>query len=65
MACISKSKRKQKMDIEAQRAKHEKRPLSEYERDRADAVLFRDGFPDVYIDDDVRLEVLKRLGLRK
>lgn len=53
------------MDIEAQRAKHEKRPLSEYERDRADAVLFRDGFPDVYIDDDVRLEVLKRLGLRK
>lgn len=64
--CISKSKRKQAMSqIEDARKKVERRPLDNYERARADEVLGRDGVPEVWVNDEMRMQDLIRLGLRK
>jgi hypothetical protein len=39
--------------------------LNEYEVQRADQILFRSGVEDSYITDEMRLKVLKSIGLRK
>jgi hypothetical protein len=59
--CINKSKRKQ---LEAQRA-YDNRPLTPYERRRADEVLIHSLMPDGYVMDAMRRDVLVTLGLRK
>ena len=40
-------------------------PLTDDEREKADAILWRDNFPDEHITDETRLTVLIHLGLRK
>lgn len=50
--------------IEDARKKVERRPLDNYERARADEVLGRDGVPEVWVNDEMRMQVLIRLGLR-
>jgi hypothetical protein len=39
--------------------------FNEYEIQRADEILFRDGVEDYFINDGMRLQVLKAIGLRK
>jgi len=64
--CISRSKREQ-MANEAEKtiAQYNTRPLTEYERERADEFLVAQGWRDSWLNDEVRMQVLVKMGLRK
>jgi hypothetical protein len=66
MPCISKSPTKRAAAAaEEARRKVAPRPLDNWERGKADERLRLDGYPEVFVDDDVRMEVLIKIGLRK
>jgi hypothetical protein len=65
MACISRSKRKQKMSVESELEKQNKRPLTPWEIEQADRRLECDGYPMCHVTNEVRLQVLVKMGLRK
>jgi hypothetical protein len=60
--CISKSPRKQAANA-AEEAKP--KPLSPFERNKADELLDADFFPDAYRSDEIRAQVLIKAGWRK
>ena len=53
------------MSTKTKPQEQKQRPLTPYERNVADRILMRDGFPDEYVTDETRLQVLKQRGLRK
>jgi hypothetical protein len=61
--CISRSPKKR--IAAATQPDYILRPLSPYERNRANEVLLRDQFPMHFVTDEIRLTVLVKLGLRK
>ncbi len=62
MPCISRSKIKQAANA-AEEAKP--KPLSPWEKSKADELLDADFYPDAYRNDELRVQVLIKAGWRK